>query len=107
MPNAGKSTLLKTLSNAKPKIADYPFTTLKPQLGIYRNDKRDIIIADLPALIKGVEWSGFRFKISSSYRKMQYSITFVCDISVKDFKELIKNYKIIRNEIESYNPLVF
>ncbi len=107
LPNAGKSTLLKTLSNAKPKIADYPFTTLKPQLGICRNDKRDIIIADLPGLIKGASNGvGLGLKFLAHIERCSI-LLHLCDISVKDFKELIKNYKIIRNEIESYNPLVF
>ena len=52
LPNAGKSTLLKKLSNANPKIANYPFTTLKPQLGVYRSDQKDIIIADLARIDK-------------------------------------------------------
>ena len=61
LPNAGKSTLLKKLSNANPKIANYPFTTLKPQLGVYRSDQKDIIIADLARIDKrSSKWSRTR-----------------------------------------------
>ena len=53
LPNSGKSTLLSTISNAKPKVADYPFTTIKPQLGLLRFDQGDLTLADLPGLISG------------------------------------------------------
>jgi GTP-binding protein len=53
LPNAGKSTFVSAVSNAKPKIADYPFTTVKPALGMVRYHEKDMVIADLPGLIKG------------------------------------------------------
>ncbi len=105
LPNAGKSTLLKKLSNANPKIANYPFTTLKPQLGVYRSDQKDIIIADLPGLIKGAaNGVGLGLNFLAHIERCRMFLH-VCDVSTNNFNEIASNYKIIRDEIKTYNPL--
>ena len=105
LPNAGKSTLLKILSNATPKIASYPFTTLKPQLGIFRSDQKDIVIADLPGLIRGAA-NGVGLGLEFLAHIERCTMFFhVCDASTNNFSEIANNYRIIRNEIQSYNPL--
>ena len=105
LPNAGKSTLLKILSNANPKIANYPFTTLKPQLGIYRCNQKDVVFADLPGLIKGAANGvglGLNFLAHIERCKM---FLHVCDVSTSNFNEIADNYRIIRDEIKAYNAL--
>lgn len=105
LPNAGKSSLLKELSNASPKIADYEFTTLKPQLGLLRVKEKDIIIADLPGLIKGASKGiGLGHKFLAHIERCQY-IIHLCEITMTDKKNLIKKYEIVRNELESYGSV--
>ena len=99
VPNAGKSTLLSLLSNAKPKIADYPFTTIKPQLGILRLNVGDLVLADLPGLIKGAsKGTGLGLKFLAHIERCK-AIIHLCDLSVESDSKFIENYKMIRGNI--------
>ena len=103
VPNAGKSTLLSILSNAKPKIADYPFTTVKPQLGVLRFNSGDLVLADLPGLLKGAsEGTGLGLKFLAHIERCKYLLHLV-DINDNNWYE---NYKIVRNEISQYSEKV-
>ena len=106
LPNSGKSTLLSVLSNAKAKVANYPFTTLKPQLGLLRFEQGDLTLADLPGLISGASQGvglGLRF-LAHIERCRAYA--HLCDLSVENDEQIIENYRIIRNEMENYGKLV-
>lgn len=101
-PNAGKSTLLSVLSAAKPEIADYPFTTLVPNLGIvaYR-DYRSFIMADIPGIIEGASQGkglGLRF-----LRHIERNSVLLFMIPA-DSKNITEEYNILLNEIEIFNP---
>ena len=102
LPNVGKSTLLSTLSNAKPKIADYPFTTTKPQLGLLRLRERDVVMADLPGLIEGASQGiGLGLKFLAHIERCK-ALIHICDISVEKDEELLANYQKIRTELGAY-----
>lgn len=101
-PNAGKSTLLATISAAKPKIADYAFTTLVPNLGIvsYRDDK-SFVVADIPGIIEGAHEGkglGIRFLRHIERNSM---LLFMVPADSKNIKE---EYEILINELKMYNP---
>ena len=96
-PNAGKSSLLKEITNANPKIGDYPFTTLEPNLG----ELEGKIIADIPGLIEGAsKGKGLGIKFLKHIEKV--SLLFHC-LSC-ELKGPEKNYQQIRNELKNYNP---
>lgn len=101
-PNAGKSTLLATITSAKPKIADYAFTTLKPNLGIVKyRDFRSFIIADIPGIIEGAaegKGLGHRF-----LRHIERNSTLLFMIPA-DSKDITEEYEILLNELRKHNP---
>jgi len=99
LPNAGKSTLLNKISSAKPKIADYPFTTLHPVLGVVKNYEDSFTIADIPGLIKGAHTGrglGYRFLAHIERCKI---ILHLVDLSSNN---IIENYKTVRSELKKY-----
>ena len=101
-PNAGKSTLLSVVSAAKPVIADYPFTTLVPNLGMvnYRDDK-SFVMADIPGIIEGAHKGkgiGLRF-----LRHIERNSILLFMIAA-DSKNIIEEYKILKNELRQHNP---
>lgn len=101
-PNAGKSTLLSVVSAAKPEIADYPFTTLIPNLGIvsYRDDK-SFVMADIPGIIEGAsEGKGLGLRFLRHIERNSL-LLFMIPADAKDIK---KEYKILLNELKQYNP---
>lgn len=102
LPNAGKSTFLSVVSNAKPEIADYPFTTLTPQLGMATIDEQDLLIADIPGLIEGAsEGKGLGHDFLRHIDRTAVLLHLV-DVYNNDAGEA---YKTIRGELEKYSDL--
>lgn len=99
MPNAGKSTFLAACSNARPKIADYPFTTLAPNLGVVKAGDFEIVIADIPGLIEGAhEGTGLGTRFLGHVERTR-ALLHLIDLTAEDPAE---NYRIIRQELEAY-----
>ncbi|HXZ22263.1 MAG TPA: GTPase ObgE [Pseudolabrys sp.] len=99
LPNAGKSTFLAAVSAAKPKIADYPFTTLHPQLGVVEIDNREFVLADLPGLIEGAhEGTGLGDRFLGHTERCRVLLHLVDGTS----EDAAAAYKIVRGELEAY-----
>ena len=99
LPNAGKSTFLSRVSAAKPKIADYPFTTLNPQLGMVRIDQTDFVLADLPGLIEGAhEGAGLGDRFLGHAERCSVILHLVDGTQ----SEIVSAYRTIRGELEMY-----
>ena len=99
LPNAGKSTFLAAVSAAKPKIADYPFTTLHPQLGVVRIDEREFVLADLPGLIEGAhEGTGLGDRFLGHTERCNVLLHLVDGTG----EDAGADYKTVRAELEAY-----
>lgn len=101
-PNAGKSTLLSALSSAKPKIADYPFTTMEPQLGIVRyRDNQSFVMADIPGIIEGAsEGKGLGLRFLRHIERNAVLLFLV----PADADDINKEYEILLHELREFNP---
>ncbi len=99
LPNAGKSTFLSAVSAASPKIADYPFTTLHPNLGVVRIADRDFVLADIPGLIEGAhEGAGIGDRFLGHVERCAVNVHLIDGTQ----EDVVKAYKTIRGELEAY-----
>ncbi len=105
LPNAGKSTLVSRLSKARPKVAAYPFTTLRPSLGIVEMpDFRRFVIADIPGLIEGAHrGAGLGDEFLRHIERTRVLVHMV-DIAPYDDRDPAEDYRVIRNELAEYSP---
>jgi GTP-binding protein len=105
LPNAGKSTFLARVSRAHPKIADYPFTTLKPQLGIAELDPmRRIVVADIPGLIEGAS-KGVGLGISFlKHLQRTRVLVHLLDPYDRDLDQIVEDHRVIREEVATHSP---
>ena len=101
LPNAGKSSLLASITNATPKIANYQFTTLNPNLGVASYDNKEITLADIPGLIEGAhEGTGLGIQFLKHIERCK-TILLLIDITVNDIE---KAYNQVKNELFNYSP---
>ena len=100
LPNAGKSSLLAAITNANPKIANYQFTTLNPNLGVANYDNKEVTIADIPGLVEGAhKGTGLGIQFLKHIERCKYLLHMI-DITNKDIK---KDYKQVKNELKKYS----
>jgi len=104
LPNAGKSTLIRAVSSARPKVADYPFTTLYPNLGVVRIEAdRSFVIADIPGIIEGAaEGAGLGIQFLKHLSRTRL-LLHIIDVAPPDESDPAKAFSIIENEIKQYS----
>ncbi|WP_061214385.1 GTPase ObgE [Syntrophomonas wolfei] len=104
-PNAGKSTLISRVSAARPKIADYPFTTLVPNLGVVMTRERDtFVLADIPGLIEGAHQGlGLGHEFLRHIERTRV-ILFILDAAQTEGRDVVEDYRILYRELELHNP---
>ena len=103
LPNAGKSTFLATVSRARPKIADYPFTTLHPNLGVVLAGDREYVIADIPGLIEGAsEGAGLGVRFLGHVERCTVLLHLVDVTEITG--DVVSAYKTVRGELKAYSP---
>jgi GTP-binding protein len=104
-PNAGKSTLISRISAARPKIADYPFTTLTPNLGVVETREHDsFVVADIPGIIEGAhEGAGLGHDFLRHIERTRV-IMFVLDAAQTDDRDVVEDFRILKRELELHNP---
>ena len=103
-PNAGKSTFISRISAAKPKIADYPFTTLTPQLGVVRIDDHELVVADIPGLIEGAsEGKGLGLQFLRHIERARV-LCLLLDLAAVDGTSPEEQERVLLHELASYRP---
>ena len=104
LPNVGKSSILAAISNAQPKIANYPFTTLSPNLGVLNTGDERIVIADIPGLIEGAHLNkglGLEFLRHVDRTRL---LVHVLSLESGDYDTIIQDFEVVRQEMEKYDP---